>query len=287
MMSVTLCAYGKINLTLDVGKLRPDGYHEIRSIMQTIELHDTLTVTRTSDHSGITLDITGEEAGGVPRDESNLVYRAAIRLVDSKTGLHISLHKQIPSQAGLGGGSSDAAAALLAINQLLDLGHPLAELEEIGAKLGADVPFFLSGGTALVEGLGERVTKLPDLIPAWSLVIVKPPIGVSTAAAYDALDRMAERGPGTGTVGWLNGEKQISNDFEAVICPQYPQIDALYTLLNSTTESMESFSPLLCGSGASLFCRVTTPEDAIRLAERLQQKGVGKVWVTKTMGARA
>jgi len=242
-------------------------------------------VIRTPDHTGIALDISGQEVDGIPCDDSNLVIRAALRLVGAKTGLQISLHKQIPSQAGLGGGSSDAAAALQAINQLLRLGYTLIQLEEIGAELGADVPFFLSGGTALVEGLGEKVTPLPNLTPAWSLVIVKPPVGVSTAAAYAALDSMAGRATGTATEDWLNGDNQLSNDFEAVIYPQYPQIASLHALLNSTTESMESFRPLLCGSGASLFCRVETHEAARRMAERLQQIGVGKVWITKTVGA--
>ena len=128
MTSITRRAYAKINLTLDVGLRRPDGYHDIRSIMQTIALHDTLTVTRTPNQPGVVLEVTGDEAEGVPADASNLVHQAAVRLQKTiaargmlaadQSGLHLRLEKCIPSQAGLGGGSSDAAAALLAVSSL-------------------------------------------------------------------------------------------------------------------------------------------------------------------------
>ncbi|MGI4789115.1 MAG: 4-(cytidine 5'-diphospho)-2-C-methyl-D-erythritol kinase [Janthinobacterium lividum] len=288
-------AYAKINLTLDVGPRRPDGYHAIESIMQTIALHDTLTVLPTPDAPGVRLDVTGEEADGVPSDESNIVHKAAVRLQKiaaargvipgNKSGLHISLHKRIPSQAGLGGGSSDAAAVLIVVNELFGLDLSLERLTEIGAALGADVPLFLTGGTALVEGLGEKVTALSPLEPDWPLVIVKPKVGVSTALAYGALDAAADRRDSQATQGWLNGARLLHNDFESVILPAYPEVALAYSLLLQTAKDGESFRPLLCGSGSALFLRTSTRAMAGQIAARLRSTEVGKVWVTSTMGA--
>ncbi len=295
MNALTRLAHAKINLTLDVGQRRPDGYHEIRSVMQTISLHDTLTVVPASQ-PGVHLTITGEEALGVPSDESNLVHKAAVRLQKiaaarqllpgSESGLEITLHKRIPSQAGLGGGSSDAAATLLAVNVLLDLHLSLARLSEIGAALGADVPFFLTGGTALAEGLGERLTPLPPLSPAWPLVVIKPDAGVSTAAAYAALDAVPCHQSGEATERWLQNQSAPANDFERVILPAYPEVAAAYAVLSQTAEAGESFRPLLCGSGAALFLRASSREAAEAIAARVRAANIGKVWVTETIGAK-
>ena len=292
MTHLTRNAFAKINLTLDVGARRPDGYHDIRSVMQTISLHDTLTVTRTPDVPGVRLEVTGDEGAGVPADESNLVHRAAVRLQKvaaargtipgSRSGLHIGLHKRIPAQAGLGGGSSDAAAALLAVNTLFEMALPGPRLSEIGAALGADVPFFLTGGTALVEGLGERVTVLTLLSPPWRLVIVKPRVGVSTAAAYAALNALPGRVTGTATDSWLRGARNPANDFEEVVLPAYAQVAAAYAVLDETDGTDESFKPRLCGSGAAIFKRVRSEEEARRVADRLTAADMGRVWITTT-----
>lgn len=298
MNVVTHAAHAKINLTLDVGPRRPDGYHNVRSVMQTIGLHDTLTVAL-APPPGVHLKITGDEAGGVPSDETNLVHKAAVRLQKiaaargvlpgNESGLQITLHKCIPSQAGLGGGSSDAAATLLAINDLFindlfGLRLSLARLGEIGAALGADVPFFLTGGTSLAEGLGEKITPLPPLVPAWPLVVVKPSVGVSTAAAYTALDAVPGRTAGGATERWLQGRQTPTNDFEAVILPAYPEVAAAYAFLSQTAEAGESFRPTLCGSGAALFLRTSTPDAAEAVAAQVRAAGVGKAWVTETIG---
>ena len=294
MTTITLRARAKINLTLDVGARRPDGYHDIRSVMQTVGLYDVLHVTHTPELPGVRLKVTGPEWSGVPADETNLVHRAAVRvqkvaaarggLPGDQSGLDITLEKHIPSQAGLGGGSSDAAAALKAAAALFDLRFSAHRLAEIGAALGADVPFFLSGGTALVEGLGERVTPLPPLSPAWWLVLVKPPVGVSTAAAYAALDALPGRPAGSASAGWLDGRQRPGNDFEAVILPAYPPVATAHHLLAETTGPDESFRPLLCGSGAALFQRAASAQDARCVAARVEAKALGKAWVTRTEG---
>jgi 4-diphosphocytidyl-2-C-methyl-D-erythritol kinase len=285
MKEITINAPAKINLTLDVGAKRTDGYHEIRSVMQTISLHDTLTVRLMPNEPGVRSEVFGEESLGVPADESNLVHRAAVRLQKTaaargilpgnKSGLHIRLEKRIPSQAGLGGGSSDAATTLLAIDKLFALNLPIFELQKMGAMLGADVPFFLVGGTALVEGLGERVTPLPSLEPRWDLLIVKPAVGVSTATAYAALDIVLQRIPGQATSAWLSGTQIVQNDFMQVALDM-PEIAAISLRL-------EDYSPMLCGSGSALFCRVCESEGK-ELAEHIQREGLGKVWLTRTMG---
>lgn len=287
MTRLTVSAPAKINLTLDVGSRRPDGYHDIRSVMQTIALHDTLEIAPTPDRPGVHLRVMGDEAEGVPTDETNIVHRAAARLqslAQNAPGLQITLTKRIPSQAGLGGGSSDAAATLHGVNALLGGPLSLNHLTDVAATLGADVPFFLSGGTALVEGLGERVTPLLELAPPWPLVIVKPPVGVPTAWAYGALDALPDRKPSTATDAWLRSgsERRPANDFEQVILPRLPPIAAAYALLDETNQTGGSFTPLLCGSGAALFCRARDAGDAERLAERVRQAGVGKAWVTRT-----
>ena len=285
MNSLTIRAYAKINLTLDVGERRPDGYHSIRSIMQTIALHDTLTVTLTPDISRVRLEVIGEKAAGVPADASNLVHRAASLLAGPESGLHILLHKRIPSQAGLGGGSSDAAATIWAVNILRGLGLSSEQLADRGAALGADVPFFFTGGTALVEGLGELITPLPPLTPPWVLVLAKPSVGVSTAAAYAALDAVTDRIPRAATAAWLRGKERLSNDFEPIISGGSSAIAAILASLRRTAESGECFRPLLCGSGATVFCRVSTVEKAEQIAEQLRKTRGVSAWVSTTQEA--
>ena len=293
MTSLTVSARAKINLTLDVGRRRPDGFHDIRSVMQTIALHDTLEITLTPDRPGVSLAVTGDEAEDVPADTSNIVHHAATRLQalvsDGTPGLAITLTKHIPSQAGLGGGSSDAAATLDAVNSLLGLHLPESQLAEIAATLGADVPFFLCGGTVLAEGLGERLTRLPPLTPHWPLVIVKPSVGVSTAWAYGALDALPGRLAGTATDAWLRSgpEAPLGNDFEHVIVPHTAPIAAALALLHQTNAIGGSFTPRLCGSGSAVFCRARSDGEAEELAARVRAANVGKVWVTRTQGGGA
>lgn len=187
MDAITLSAYAKINLTLDVTGRRPDGYHTVRMVMQSVGLHDDVTVTRTGT-GGVTLAC---DKPFVPTDGRNLAVRAAEHFFACTglacDGLHIALKKRIPVAAGLAGGSTDAAAVLRALDTLYGAGLSTDALCGMGLALGADVPYCLVGGTMLAEGIGEVLTPLPPLPDCWA-VLCKPGFAVSTAAVYAALD---------------------------------------------------------------------------------------------------
>ena len=186
-MSCVEKAYAKVNLTLAVGEKRPDGYHEVVSVMQRVSLHDTLTAEQTRE--GITLTCSDP---ALPSGEENLVHRAAslfFRETGIAGGAALTLEKRIPSQAGLGGGSSDAASALLALRKLYAPALPDTELETMAAALGSDVPFCIRGGTQLATGRGEVLSPLPPLTDGW-FVIVKPTESFSTPAMYRRLDEL-------------------------------------------------------------------------------------------------
>ena len=185
-------AYAKINLLLDVTGTLPNGYHSVAMILQSIDLHDIVTVENTS---GLGLEITCN-LPYIPTDRRNIAWKAceAFGVTD---GLRITLEKRIPSQAGLGGGSADAAAILTALRDMFRPELPDDELREIGAKVGADVPFCLLGGCCLAEGIGELLTPLPCLPWEYEIEVLKPSAGVNTARAYAALDRAALKRPRT------------------------------------------------------------------------------------------
>ena len=144
----------------------------------------------------------------------------------------------------------------------------------------------MTGGTALAEGLGEKITPLAPLVPDWPLVLVKPNVGVSTAAAYAALDAVTGREVTGATVRRMSGPQVSSNDFEAIILPAYPEVAAASAALSQTAEDGESFKPLLCGSGSALFLRASSPAAAEQIAARVTAAEVGTVWTTRTIGAR-
>ena len=188
MPAVTVLAPAKINLTLDVGGRRPDGYHEVDTVMQTVDLCDRVTVERT-DSGRIELCLPGSD---LPADERNTAYRAA-RLFFEKAGfacpgVRLTVEKRIPMQAGLAGGSADAAGVLAGLNRLWDGAVSEAELLAAAAQVGADVPFCLVGGAARAVGIGTELTPYPPLPPC-TVLIVQPETGVSTAEAYRAIDR--------------------------------------------------------------------------------------------------
>ena len=187
-------AYGKVNLGLDIIGRRSDGYHLVKMIMQSLDIYDTLTFEK--QESGIDITLAGEGGKGLSLGEDNLIYKAAaciIERTDYKGGIRITLDKNIPIAAGMAGGSSDCAAALKGVNELLEAGLSEEELREIGVTLGADVPYCVMGGTALSEGIGEELTRLTPL-PECVFVVAKPLCSVSTAEAYGGYDRLVEMG---------------------------------------------------------------------------------------------
>lgn len=220
----------KINLMLRVGPPRGDGFHDVRTLLQSIALADTLTFSVRSGPFAI-----ASRAPGVPADRENLVWRAADALWRAlgrggePRDVHVKLEKAIPPAAGLGGGSADAAAALLALNVLWDARWPRHELARVAATLGADVPFFLQGGTALGAGRGDEVYPVDD-VPRFGIVIVKPSFGVSTADAYRWLDEDRTAGhdaastAGSLDVGWPGGPVHLVNDLQAPVARRHPAV---------------------------------------------------------------
>lgn len=185
MYEMRLRAYAKINLGLDVLRRREDGYHEVQMVMQTVGLHDNIMLKKLKT-PGIRINTN---LFYLPNNENNLAYKAAKLLMDEfqlPGGLFIDLQKRIPVAAGMAGGSSDAAAVLYGVNQMYRLKLSKEELMQRGVKLGADIPYCLLRGTALAEGIGERLTPLPPM-PACHVLIAKPPISVSTKFVYENL----------------------------------------------------------------------------------------------------
>lgn len=245
----------KVNLFLRVLARETDGYHSLETLFCRISLSDTLTVERTD--AGVTLVVEGADVGPV---EQNLAWRAAdavLAATGRRFGVAMRLVKRIPAGGGLGGGSSDAAAALDLVNQLAGNAIPRAELFNMAYRLGADVPFLLSGaGCALAWGHGQRMLRLAPLPPRPALLLV-PAVVVPTAAAYGWLDEMRPTGGGRASVvldtdvlhGWSDIARLGGNDFEVPVFGRFPAIRAAF-------EGLAGTRPLLCrmsGSGSTVF----------------------------------
>ncbi|MDE6949820.1 MAG: 4-(cytidine 5'-diphospho)-2-C-methyl-D-erythritol kinase [Lachnospiraceae bacterium] len=269
-----LKAYGKINLGLDVVRRLENGYHQVRMIMQSVELADTVTMRRLSE-DGIVLKT---DKPGLPCDERNLAYKAASLMKEQfslPSGVEIMLEKHIPVAAGMAGGSADCAAVLKGMNELFGLGASFEELQKIGVKLGADVPYCLMGGCALSEGIGEVLTALPKP-PACTLLLAKPNISVSTKYVYESL-RLDElkhhpdidgivQSIETGDLERLCGK--LENVLESVTGKEYPVIGKI-------EESMKeegALQALMSGSGPTVFGIFREREDAERAMERVRKE---------------
>jgi len=273
--SVFVPAYAKINLTLAVLGKREDGYHDLASVMQTISLHDTLRLT--PNRSG---QITARSDSPELNTPTNLALRAALALreaaVDESLGAEIELLKAIPSPGGLGGGSSDAASVLLALNALWETRLPHERLTELAATLGSDVPYFLSSGTALIAGRGEHVAELPDAQPLW-LVLARPPVNVSTAAVYRTLSP-SEYASADDSRAIAQAIKQgaplpfdhLSNSLEAPVLRDYPEIASTRDIL------LASGAPLvrMSGSGPTFYAPFGALEDASRVYTESGSRGL-------------
>ena len=284
---VQVAAHAKLNLFLRVLAREADGFHGIETLFCRISLADELTVER-RDGAEITLSVDGADCG--PAAE-NLAVRAA-RLVLEATGktfgVHLTLRKRIPVRGGLGGGSSDAAAALLAVNQLANNAVPRAELLQFAARLGSDVPFFASGGAlALAWGHGERMLRLPPLPAAPALLLI-PPVSVSTPDAYRQVDAAWQSAGKRGAValdlealqGWGSIGRLAGNDFEFALFGRLPELRAGFEALAGT-------HPLLCrmtGSGATLFAvyRTTRERDDAQL---MLSRKLGQVLAVEAGGS--
>ena len=273
--SVRLPAFAKINLCLHVLGRRPDGYHELRTIFQAVGLHDTLEIALTRG-GGISLEV---DDPALPAGAENLVCRALAaisRELGIGGGIQARLEKQIPVARGLGGGSSDAAAAIVGLLRLTKKKVPLARLMEIAAGLGADVPFFLFGGRALAVSRGDEIYPLPDAPPR-SIVIVSPrDIGVSTRDAYQWVSAELTNRPeppkiwGFCALCWSRQGAGVSNDFEGPVFRRHPRLGEIRAGLLQRGAA----DAALAGSGSAVFGVYRNPAQARRAAQEFPEDSV-------------
>lgn len=281
-MEWTEPAYAKINLTLDIlGKL-PNGYHSLSMVMQSVSLHDDVTLRMEPENPGIRVDC-GEAA---PSGPDNIVWKAARAFFDScgisAYGVSFTVTKRTPSQAGMGGGSSDAAAALRLLNRAFQTRLTARELRALGARIGADVPFCITGGTMKAEGIGERLTPAAPL-PRCSILLCKPPIGVSTPQAFrqaDSSPAAPEKTPAmlraleTGRLEMVAG--CLGNRFQEIL--HIPEIREITTGM----KQLGALGACMTGSGSVVFGLFRQEEEARDAGEKIRR--MGDTWVVSPMG---
>jgi 4-diphosphocytidyl-2-C-methyl-D-erythritol kinase len=288
-MGFTLHAPAKINLHLKVLDQREDGYHNIVSLMQMVALYDTLTFNEEGAHIRLTV-----KNGSVPADSSNLVLRAAhmlqkkmVSLRHKHQGAEIILDKKIPVSAGLGGGSSDAAATLMGLNRLWSLGLSRKQLAEWGGFIGSDVPFFFYGPTAWVSGKGEQVQK--SVVPiSGFVVLVFAGVPVSTASVYHQIAQEIDlthtgegNGMGRGMTHLLRSAlTRPENDLEKVTLKMQPELQTAKNRL----EKLGGKGTLMSGSGPTIFARFDTQKEADSAASSMRGQGYKDVWVARLLG---
>lgn len=273
--SLSIAAHAKINLLLRVLAREDDGYHSVETLFCLVELADTLHGER-RDAPDVTIDVSGADVG--PPDD-NLAVRAArmvLAATGNRFGVHLTLEKRIPARAGLGGGSSDAAAALHLVNRLAGDVVPRHELLQFAARLGSDVPFLFTGAAlALGWGRGERLLRLPPL-PRAPLLLLTPPVPVSTPEAYGWVDQARQSAGRRGAVAldgqvlssWGDIGRMAGNDFESPVFSRHPEIRAAFEALVATR-------PLVCrmsGSGSTIFAAYRSARDRDDAAMMLGKK---------------
>lgn len=283
MQQTSQKAYAKINIGLDVLRRRSDGYHEVRMVMQTIDICDDLLFEK-MQQPGIVLKTDSEE---LPVNSDNLIYKAAELLFSERgitEGVKITLKKRIPIAAGMAGGSSDAAATMRGLNELFGMGYSIEELQAFGVTLGADIPYCLVGGTMLSEGIGEILTPLPAP-PDCFLVVAKPDINVSTGFVYGNLhaDKLMYHPDIDGMIealkkGELRGiTDRLGNVLETVIVKEYPVIEEMKQLLRNKGAE----NALMSGSGPTVFGIFTNRDKAEAAAAAVWERELAEqVFVT-------
>lgn len=289
MDKISVKALAKINLGLDVIRKRPDGYHEVRMIMQTVHLYDQLTIQKTKEPE-ISIQ---SNLSFLPMDESNLAYQAAKLLKDEcgiREGVAISLKKHIPIAAGMAGGSTDAAAVLYGMNELFGLGFKRQKLMELGVGIGADVPYCLMRGTALAEGIGEKLKSLPPM-PKCPVLIAKPNIGVSTKFVYENLKldgHVVHPDISAQIAAIRQGDLKavaglMGNILESVTVPQYPVIDEIKRCMTDNG----ALSSMMSGSGPSVFGLFDDENAAKAAYDAMRESGLAKqVYLTSIYNNR-
>ncbi len=285
--SVSLPSFAKINLDLRVLGTRSDGYHDLKTVFQSLSLFDNVTVTARRGPLVVTCD-----EPDIPTDRRNLVWKAASLLHRVASGkasaprdVTIDLRKRVPSEAGLGGGSANAAMTLLALNKLWKLDLDLATLSRIGARLGADVPYFLVGGTALGLGRGDDIYPLADM-PLVHVVILRPGFGVATNDAYQWFDEELRRvtkepAPRVIPAGWPSWSATLKNDLEVAVIRHHPAIGRIRQSLLDAGATFAAMS----GSGSAVFGLFERADAARRTANDLARPG----WLslhTRTLSRR-
>ena len=255
MEELSLKALAKINIGLDVVKRREDGYHEVRMIMQTLHLYDRLTITKKKE-PGISISA---DVSYVPTNENNLIYKAGMLLMEEfgiQEGVHVALEKRIPVAAGMAGGSTDAAATLIGINEIFNLSLSMEELMKRGVKIGADVPYCIMGKTALSEGIGEVLKPISGM-PQCHILIAKPPIDVSTKYVYENLhaNELKWHPDIDGLVDSIKKSdlkgiaSKMDNVLETVTVKEYPIIEDIKTFMKENG----ALNSIMSGSGPTVF----------------------------------
>lgn len=284
MPDITLPSFAKLNLSLKVLGKRPDGFHEILTVFQTISLSDDLTFEAAKE-----ISVECDDAR-VPTGERNLVIKA-VRALSQKTGIRrgvrIGIKKRIPSPGGLGGGSSNAAVTLLAVSRLWELGLSPRELVEIGCELGADVPFFLCGGTAIGSGRGTAIDPICDL-SLTDIVVVSPELDISTPEAYSALGftDLTKKYPKSilehyrqAADGLITGRFDFVNDFESFVFSEYPVVREAAGRLRAAGAQVV----LLSGSGPSVFGIFESSAHGEKAIKELEKNGANRCYAVKTV----
>jgi len=269
-------APAKINLLLRVLRKRPDGYHDLASVMQQISIYDEIEYSL--QQKGITLHCPGTD---LPTNEQNLIYRAAQAIFNHtgyQNGVAIVLNKYIPSAAGLGGGSSDAATTLMTLNELCSLGLSKPELIKLGAKLGADVPFFIFGSSAFATGIGDKLQTLPDL-PQINVVLINPTFPLSTKTVYENLNLALTKKKNNYSIPrfYALGDvvRELHNDLEAVSLKMHPELNDLKQMLMKEG----ALGALMTGSGPTLFGIFADEKSAKEAREAILRKVSGECLV--------